>query len=793
MNLFFLNITWRSLTKRGVFPIINIAGLSIGLTVVLLISMLIFNELSFDKSFRESRNVYRINSNFTRLRVGETYCTTANAFGPAMKEAIPEVITAVRTYPASFVALIKEHPVRINMMWADADFFQLFDTSFLHGTPESAMLRPNAIAISEEMAQALFGTGNPMGETFLLDNEHLMEVAAVYKDYPVNSSFREYKIIAPLMHSYPAWLHEQINWGRLDFETFCLLNANVDTASVNAQMQQLLLDATEGNNFYCPALQRLDEIHLHSAKYHYSNTSAQSDSGKVKMLSLLAALILVVACINYMNLSTARAQKRSKEIGVSKTLGAKRHELMVRLFFEAGIFTCVSFIVAFVLVWVLLPVFNHLLGEQLQTGMAFRPLFLCIALLIWLATTFVTASYPAIYLSGFPPLMAIRSSGFMPKSSHAIVRKALSIGQFAVAVVLIAWVFIIQAQINYINKKDLGYNPHNLIGFELFSLPQGSDITALANDFRSESSVEMVSRKHGFLFYSYGMMLMKNADDQMGASIRSMAVDADFIDLMQMKLIAGRSLPEKQSGDTITQIILNRAAVEYLEMTPEEVIGKTVLADIGEGITQVCGVVENFNFRSLHQPVSGFCFHNGESLPKSVMMLRVRESNLTAQLKTCEQIFKKHFPNELFEPRFVDLELAKYYEGEQRTGSIAVVFSILAIVVACMGVFGLTAFMAEQRTKEIGIRKVLGASAGNIIRLFTGNYVKLLLISLVVAIPAAWWVGNQYLQNFAYRISLSWWIFALAACITVALTLLTVCIQAIKAATANPVKSIKVE
>ena len=236
-------------------------------------------------------------------------------------------------------------------------------------------------------------------------------------------------------------------------------------------------------------------------------------------------------------------------------------------------------------------------------------------------------------------------------------------------------------------------------------------------------------------------------------------------------------------------ILLNRTAVDDLGMTIEEAPGKRFRSGSGTTVTEVCGVVENFNFESLHRVVSGFAIHNGNQ-PKRFVMLRVREGNLTVQLKTCEQIFKKHFPNELFEPRFPDLELAKAYEGERRTNSIAIVFSVLAILVACMGVFGLTAFMAEQRTKEIGIRKVLGASMTDILHLFTGNYVKLLLISLVVAIPAAWWVGNLYLQGFAYRISLSWWIFALAACITVALTLLTVSIQAIKAATANPVKSI---
>ena len=793
MYKYFIQISWRNLTKRGTFPIINIAGLSIGLTVVLLISMLIYNEWSFDKSFKESKNIYRINSYLTAFMPGETFCSTANAVGPAMTESVPEVITAVRTYPTTSVIRINDEPLSLKITWADEDFFRLFDTPFLYGNPEDVMKQPNAVAISEQMAKKLFGNNNPMGETFSLDNEHIMEVKAVYKDFQKNTSFHEFQAIGPFKHSYPSWFHDQLHWSNIDFETFCLLSEKADTASVGAQMKKVTSDATEGKGFFIPSLQRLDEIHLYSGKYNNSKTSSQSDIGKVRMLSLLAVIILIVACINYMNLSTARSQKRSKEIGVSKTIGAKRSEVITRLILETGMITAFSFILAFGLAFLSLPVFNDLLNEQLQFTLAFKPLFLLGALLIFLITTIVAASYPAIYLSGFPPLKAIRQGGFSGKSSHAMVRKVLTVGQFAVAVVLIAWVFIIQTQIRYVNNKDIGYNPHNLIGISLFSLPRGADLEALANDYRAESSVEMVSRESSFLFYGNGNVILKNVDDQMGSSLWSLAADQHFVDLMQLKLIAGTALPQRHPEDTITRIVLNRAAIEYLETTPEEVIGKIVLADIGEGATQVCGVVENFNFEPLYRPVSPFCIHNSARQSKSVIMLRVKEGNLSEHLATYEQIFKKHFPNELFNASFPDQELEKAYEAERRTNRVAVVFSVLAILVACMGVFGLTAFMAEQRTKEIGIRKVLGASLGNVIRLFTDSYVQLLLISLVIAIPVAWWVGYLYLQDFAYRISIGWWIFAVAAIITIVLTLLTVSFQAIKAATANPVKAIKSE
>jgi len=789
MYKYFINITLRSLTKRGVFQIINILGLSIGLSVVLLISLLSFNELSFDKSFREYKNIYRINSKMTQFMPGETFMSTSNATGPAMQEALPEVIAAVRTYQTGHQIRIGDHPMRISLIWADEDFFRLFETPFIQGTPEAVMSRPNAIAISEEMAKTLFGNKNPVGESFSLDDQHLMSVAAVYRDYPKNSSFREHKMIAPFMHSFPAWMHEQISWGNIEYETFCLLHENADRASINAKMLKAISDATGGiweeQGFYNPELQRLDEIHLNSAKYTgRSYLSSKSDIGKVKMLLLLSVIVLLVACVNYMNLSTARAQKRSKEIGVSKTFGVKRFAIVNRLLLETGVFTFVSFLVAFLLAWALLPVFNNLLGEQLSFGLALQPLFLCVALLIWIVTTLLAASYPAFYMSNFPPLMAIRSQS-AAGSGHVTVRKVLSIGQFAVSVVLIAWVLVIQAQILFFNNRDIGYNQHNLISIR-------SNSEALANDLRAETSVEMVSRGSASFFNGNGHTLLRNADDKIGLLLISMAADPNYIDFMQMKLLAGNTLPE-QANDSVAQIIINRAAVDYLEMTPEEAIGKRVLTDGIARITEVCGVVENFIFESLHRPVGGFAIHNNIlNRPKNVIMLRVTEGNFSEKLKSYEQIFKKHFPNEVFNPVLHEQDVAKKYDDDRRTGRIAVVFSILAILVACMGVFGLTAFMAEQRTKEIGIRKVMGAKMTDIVSLFTGSYVKLLLISLAIAIPAAWWVGNRYLQDFAFRISLGWWIFVVAALITVALTLLTVCLQAVKAAMKNPVEAIKI-
>jgi len=803
MLKYFFNITLRSLVKRGMFPIINILGLSIGLAVVLLISLLNFYEQSFDKQFKEGKHVYRINSKLTAIMPGETVPVTANAMAPAIQEQIPEVITAVRIYRQWLNLRHNDNPVDIHLAWADADFFRLFDTPFIYGNPELLMSRPNAIAISEELAKKLFGNKNPVGEllshTLTVYREvPPVEIVAVYKDYPKNSSLKEIQSIAPLAHTYNTWVIENLNWDCY-YETFCLLSANADTASVLAKMRQMHFDATEGvlekGFFYYPQLQRLNDIHLHSANIYSIGDralmSSLSDISKVRMLSLLSVIILLVACINYMNLSTARAQKRSREIGVSKTIGARRSEIIFRLMLETATFTFIAFVLALALAWMTLPIFNDLLGEQLYIGLALQPGFICLALAIWVITTLLAASYPVMHMSGFPPLMAIRSQ-FEAKSSHAIVRKVLSVGQFAVAIVLIAWVLVIQAQIVFVNNKDLGYNPINLAGF----WSNSGNPEAMLNDFRAESSIETVScMSSNFFADAGGSMLLRDKDDKTGFPVRSVNADPDMIDVLKIKLIAGRHLPEvlpeeQWDSTAIIPVLLNRAAVEYLGVTPEEAIGKRIL--FGPN-TEVCGVVENFNFESLYRPITGFCMLNIPGWDKRYVMFRAHEGRLWENLETYERLFKKHNPNSTFGMYYGEPQVALLYDGEKRTGKIAIVFSILAIFVACMGVFGLTAFMAEQRTKEIGIRKVMGASVPDIVRLFTNSYVKLLGISLVIAIPAAWWVGNQYLQDFAFRVSIGWWIFAVAALVTVALTLLTVGVQAIKAALKNPVEAVKVE
>ena len=793
--MFFLKIFTRNLSRQSVFSVINITGLSVGLTAVLLICAFIFNEFSFDKSFTHHQRIYRVIHSFNESSSffgGRSVSVTTGALADAMKEEMPAIEAAVRISVWPVVVKTSDEPFKIeNFCWADRDFFRLFDTPFIYGSPD-AFMQHGSIAISESQAKVFFGDRNPIDETLTVNNQP-MKVNAVYKDFPENSSFEHYQVIGNYM-SAPSWI-TNIDWNDMTPEVFFLLVQGTDVSVVESVIQRLFETNSQIPDIQTH-LQPLNKIHLYSKDLSSLITNNLGDIGRVKMFALLAAIILLVACINYMNLSTARAQKRAKEIGISKTLGAKRKGIIMQLFAESGLLTFLSFLFGFLLTFALLPVFNLISGQHIHPGVIFNIRFLLGMLPVYLVTTLIAASYPAFYLSGFAPLTIVRRAVFVKGSSHALVRKGLSVMQFSVAVILITWVIVIRMQMNYANHKDMGYDVQNVVSITLSSQ---SGLDALRNDYLAQESVSEATFSSGFPStgrYS-GRLLFKTLDDMYNGNqenshtICMNKISPKAIEMLKLKLIAGTTLPERRPDDTITHIIVNRTTAIYLEKTPEELIGTRLPAQFNEPYIYVSGVVEDFHSQSLHESILPYGLHNSNKQWLGYLLLKVKADNLSQPLRTYEEIFKKHYPNDAFEATFPSAIVEKAYEEDRNTGRLVMSFSFLAILVACMGVFGLTAFMAEQRTKEIGIRKVLGASVGSIVRLFTDNYMRLLALSLVIALPIAWWICNKYLDNFAYSISLVWWMFAAAALITVLLTLLTVGFQAIKASMSNPVESIK--
>ena len=800
MNFLFFNITLKGLVKRGVFSVINILGLSISLAVVLLMYLQIHHELSFDKSFKESKNIYRVNAKWLTVKTGETSAMTSAGLAQAITNTIPGVKDAVRVWKRGHILKVNDYEADTEIHFTDSSFFNLFDTPILYGSVEETLKRPgDALALSDKEAKKIFGNRDPVGETVKFGPQ-TMTIGAVYKSFPKNSSLYGMHILCANPASYNS---EQAKF-YVNFETFILLYEKSDVALVGRQLRQLWNDeyqtAGRGDVPFTLELQELSKIHLYSSHItgsvitrNVTGRAVLASIGNiehVKMLILLAAIILLIACINYMNLATARAQKRSREIGISKTVGAMRFELATQLFLETGMLTVFSFILAFGLAYLLLPFFNSLLNVQLSFELVLNVKFLLGALVLLILTTLLAASYPAIYMSGFPPVTAIRS-GFMKGSQGAIVRQVLTIGQFVAAIVLITWVLVVYTQIRYIDNKNMGHDLSTVIAFWIRTNP-GPDFTPFENAFRAQSTVQEISRVSFFPTIGDQVLLRRDANDE-GVLMTVCNADEHLIDLVQLKMIAGKPLPGRLSSDSIAQIVLNRKAVEYLGSAPEDMIGKRIMVGLGEPV-EVCGVVEDFNYENLHRPIGEYGIHNSRfGRGRFYLMARISSHDIPGQLKTYGTLFKDHYPNDMFDVHYPELEMKNAYQGTRTTSQIALVFSALAIFIACMGVFGLTAFMAEQRTKEIGVRKVMGASVMDVVRLFANNYVKLLLISLVIAIPVAWWVGNQYLQDFAYRISLSWWMFVVSALITITLTLFTVSMIALKASLANPITAIKTE
>lgn len=798
MNKFFFLISWRNFTKKSIFSYVNIIGFSIGLTVFILISLLIINEYSFDRSFEKRKDIYRINSKFTKFEKGTIFCTTGNIVGPALKEQIPDIDKAVRTFCSSGVIKKDNDVFRIKKLcWADEDFFNLFETRFYDGSPESCLSAPNSLAISENMAKQIFKENEDIiGKTLLIDNIQNFQITAIFKDFPENSSFGGYQIILPYKYSYKTWLNEPLHWANINYETFCLLKENTDANITEKKMNEILKRENGDDWYYEIQLQPFNKIHLHSLNYEHSYLDSPGSIDEVKISILLSVIILLIASFNYMNLSTARSQKRSKEMGISKILGAKRSQLIKNMFIETAIMTFIAFIIALFLTYFSLPVFNTLFEENIQWNVILHPFSIAGCFILFTLIVLLSASYPALYLSSFSPLSAIRKTRSKSGLIHSSIRKILIISQFAISIILVIWVIIINSQIRFMSNKDLGYNTNNLVAISLFSLQQKQNFDGLINDYKSQSSVLKVAFTNAFpVRQGGGNWLYKTSDFQERIVFTTTSGSSDLIDLLEIKLIAGHTFSERKENDSITYVVVNKKTIDYLGIQLEDAIGSKIYTnglDPEEPEATICGVFENFHFRSLHYPIELAGIHNAK-IPKPILLLKIKPENLEKQLKLYEEIFKKHFPNDLFDVRFPDIELQNSYKEDHKMNRIILSFSFLAIFIASIGVFGLSAYMTEQRKKEIGIRKVLGAKTHGIFSLFNYEFLKLLFISLIPSLPIALWIGMNYLNNFAYHISISWWMVLIAILINILFTLTAVSTIVIKSARENPVNSIRNE
>lgn len=803
-------ITLRNLNKNRLFTALNGVGLAIGLAGFMLIAAYVIDELSFDRFHENADRIVRIG---THIGFGESsldMSTTSDMMGDILKKDYPEVEEYTRIYAATGSKLIKKGAHWINepsVANVDSTFFRVFTFPSLSGDLQSALDAPNKVVVSASAAKRYFNTTDAVGRTLETnDNGNTVyEVTAVIEDMPKNSHFR-YDFLFSMDNA------QYGDWGKVlshNFHTYLLLRPGTDYKALEDRLEQYVqkycLPAAQGvmqissmdefrrqgNRFYY-ALTPLTDIHLHSNLSH--ELSPNGNIQYVYIFGAISLFILLIACVNFMNLSMARSANRAKGVSVRKVLGSSRASLIGQFLAESVFLSVCATALALVIVFAIIPLFNTVSGKSLVFVDIVNWKTLPLILLLSVGTGVVAGYYPALLLSAAKPVKALKSQTVIA-SAKSPLRNALVVFQFTASIVLIIGTLVVARQLQFIQSKQLGYDRENIILVgDYYAL--GNQAEAFRDEVLKLSGVKMgtisgylpvsSSNRSDNTFSRGAVMSGMNS-----VSMQTWRIDDQYFPTFGLELKAGRNFDHTRLADS-TAVILNETAVRNLGYTGDPVGEKLYFTLNGEPVAyDIIGVVKDFNFESLRDPVTplGFFFKHHPIQAA----FKVQQADLPVLISQMEQLWNKMAPGYPFSYRFMDEAFDAMYRSEQRTGLLSLSFSTMAILIACLGLFGLAAFTAEQRTKEIGVRKVLGASVTGIVRLLSKDFIKLVLFALVIASPIAWWAMNQWLQDFAYHIDIQWWVFAVAGAAAVVIALLTVSWQAIRAAVANPVDSLRDE
>ena len=793
----YFKIAFRRLQKNKLYTIVNITGLTVGIASCLLIGLFIINEVSYDRFNKNSDRIVRMTMQYGEGGKQKVAVTGTKA-GPQLKRAFPQVENFVRVINGS--AVIKKGDVIFDekrFLYADSSFLSIFSFPLIRGDVKTILDAPNKMVISESAAKKYFGDADPVGKTLRVNDDRDFLVTGVIANAPENSQIK-YDFIASFTSLDVSKTEE---WWTANYTTY-LLFKNKDLLNgfqhqLNGYMQGVSKSELhlEPNSPLQYKLEPLLDVHLRS---DLNGLEPNGSITTVYILGIIALLILVIACINYTNLATVQSGSRSAEIGIRKVLGAQKPQLFRQFIGESFLLTFLSLMIAVVLTVILLPYFNHLTGKTLDLKILLQPIPVCSLFVLCLIIAFTSGSYPAFVLSN-AKLINILKSGLRLTSSGGIFRQSLIIFQFIVSICLIICTVIVLQQLNYIQNKKLGYDKDHVI-----VLPIGRSVKNNYEAIKTEISrlpqVISVSGANATpTFVQWGDVLKAdNGHDKIEMSIKALPCDIGFVKTMNMQIIAGNDFTHADLtlADTSNQyknfryaFILNETAVKALGWTPEQAIGKKVNKNApGE----IRAVVKDFYFSSLHQPVGPLMLFLDRQFT-NYFFVKVSGQNVPATIQSLQKLWKERVPARPFEYRFLDDDYNSLYVTEQKTAAVFSTFSTLAILLACMGLFGLAAFTTAQRTKEIGIRKVLGAEVSSIMILIAKDFMKLTLIALVIASPIAWYFMHKWLQDFAYHINMQWWVFIAAGGLSVMIAFVTVSLQSVKTALANPVDSLRSE
>ena len=787
----YLKVAWRNLMKNKIFSFINITGLTIGITVCMMIFLFIMNEFSFDNFHTKGKNIYRVMRGYDAGKQPAPWLS--GPYAPALLNDFPnEVKKAVRIMSSNDLISFGNTSFNEKKVYiADSDFFSMFSFPLLKGNPSTVLKDPSSVVLTETTAKKYFGSvDNAMGKVVEMDKHYQLKVTGIAKDVPSNSHLN-FDLVIPISNFFnEPWFNVWINNNNF---TYVLLDEHVNKAQLENRFPQFM-DKYMGKD-----MERLGarfNLSLLPMKDIYFSAGGDFDPIKhgdktvVYIFLSIAILILLIACINFMNLSTIRAVERSKEVGLRKVMGALRNNLVRQFIGESILLTVISCLLSVGLLKLLMPFYNQLLGYTLTVSFNTLPVYLFLIGVI-IVVGFLAGSYPAFFLSAFSPIESLKGKLKLGKGGSRF-RQVLVITQFSISVLLIVGTIIIMNQMNYVKSKELGYDKERTVVVPIDNNDLYNHLLTFKNELQNKgnvASVSLMSGEPGGFFDEHTF----EAEGQRDVwKSRTEFADFEFVKTLGLKIIAGRDFSPQYDTDTTDAVLINRTAAAKLGFTPEQAIGKWIKNTIRDSTRRrIIGVVEDFNFLSLKEKMDALVISPSED--RRVALIRLKPGNIHAGIATIKKVYTDVAPVYPFEYSFLDQKFDQLYKTDLRQQTILSVFAGLAIFIACLGLFGLASFTATKRTKEIGVRKVLGSSVQNIVILLSKDLLKPVLIATCIALPVGYYAMNKWLQNFAYKTELNWWIFVLAALITFGIAFITVSIKAIRAAMANPVKSLRTE
>jgi putative ABC transport system permease protein len=778
--------------KSKVFSFINILGLTIGITVCMMIFLFIRNEFSFDNFHKQGDHIYRVMREFNNEGKESRVSYLSGPYAPALLNDFKgEILKAVRVNPTDNLITIGDqsfHEKKI--IDVDSNFFQLFTFPLLKGNALTALSDPNSVVLTETTAIKYFGNiNNAMGKVITIDKYLPLKITGIAKDVPSNSHL-DFDLIIPLANYKNSG--NMTTWINNGLYTYVLLDPHIKPAQIEKQFPQFMekymgSDMKKYGFKFSLSLTPLKDIYFENNTF---DGVKHGDKAVVYIFLSIAILILLIACINFMNLSTIRAAERSKEVGLRKVLGALRNNLVGQFIGESVLFTSISCILSVGLLSMAMPWYNQLLGYSLTVSWHTWPLYLFLISIIILVG-FLAGSYPAFFLSSFSPVQALKGRLRLGKGGSAF-RQVLVVIQFSISVFLIVGVIVIMNQMHYVKNKQLGYNKEQTLIVPLDNNDIYNNMVPFKHELESNPHIQSVSMMSGEPggYFDIHMFDVEGQNEKWKA--RTEFSDFEYAKTLGLKIIAGRDFSQKFPTDTTNAVLINRTAAAKLGWVPEQAIGKWIQNTVRDNARRyIIGVVEDFNFLSLKENIDALVI--SPAMDRRVTLIKMRPGNFQSTLAAIKNDYEKTAPQYPFSYTFLDQKFGELYNNDLRQQKVLTVFAGLAIFVACLGLFGLASFTATKRFKEIGVRKVLGSSVNSIVFLLSKDLLKPVLIATCIAIPAGYYAMNKWLQNFAYKTTLSWWIFVLAALITFGIALITVCSKAIKAAVANPVESLRSE